>query len=268
MALQLVQLQSCLLLNSDWRLWIAAGLGGHLPRHTAVNLVALTCSSAQWGRNNVCVFQLLVFWFLPVIVVVLERLVMGNRVVLRVERPRPVQLMLAQVFLVILLAAAWAENQDYYSLLGVSKEATTREIRRAFKKLALTMHPDKNQVSLLWETRNTDFAPKLTTTTYFKTKTPNTSWLLSRKCSVFKGDPSAHEKFLKVNRAYEVLKDEDLRKKYDKYGEKGLDEQQQGGRYESWNYYRYDFGKSPLWWCYKSNSFVCVFLGNFVFISW
>lgn len=64
---------------------------------------------------------------------------------------------------------------------------------------------------------------------------------------VFQGNPSAHEKFLKVNRAYEVLKDEDLRKKYDKYGEKGLDEQQQqGGRYESWNYYRYDFGKSPL----------------------
>lgn len=59
----------------------------------------------------------------------------------------------------------------------------------------------------------------------------------------FKGDPSAHEKFLQVNRAYEVLKDEDLRKKYDKYGEKGLDEQQQqGGRYESWNFYRYDFG--------------------------
>uniref|UniRef100_A0A8C7YQN5 DnaJ homolog subfamily C member 10 n=1 Tax=Oryzias sinensis TaxID=183150 RepID=A0A8C7YQN5_9TELE len=92
---------------------------------------------------------------------------------------------------------AWS---DYYDLLGISRDATTREIRQAFKKLALTMHPDKNP-----------------------------------------GDPSAHEKFLKVNRAYEVLKDEDLRKKYDKYGEKGLDEQQ-GGRYESWNYYRYDFG--------------------------
>lgn len=60
---------------------------------------------------------------------------------------------------------------------------------------------------------------------------------------MLQGDPSAHDKFLQVNRAYEVLKDEDLRKKYDKYGEKGLDEQQ-GGRYESWNYYRYDFGKS------------------------
>ncbi|KAI4788989.1 hypothetical protein KUCAC02_035504 [Chaenocephalus aceratus] len=59
---------------------------------------------------------------------------------------------------------------------------------------------------------------------------------------VFQGDSSAHDRFLEVNRAYEVLKDADLRKKYDKYGEKGLDEQQQGGGYESWNFYRYDFG--------------------------
>lgn len=61
--------------------------------------------------------------------------------------------------------------------------------------------------------------------------------------SLLQNDPEAHENFLKINRAYEVLKDEDLRKKYDKYGEKGLDDQQQGGRYESWHYYRYDFGK-------------------------
>lgn len=59
------------------------------------------------------------------------------------------------------------------------------------------------------------------------------------------GDAASHDKFLQLNRAYEVLKDEDLRKKYDKYGEKGLD-QGGGGRYESWNYYRYDFGESPI----------------------
>lgn len=120
---------------------------------------------------------------------------------MRVQQLLPAQLMLRLLLLVILLVAVWAENRDFYKLLGVNREATTREIRQAFKKLALTMHPDKNP-----------------------------------------GDPSAHEKFLQVNRAYEVLKDEDLRKKYDKYGEKGLDEQQQGGRYESWNFYRYDFG--------------------------
>ncbi|XP_015214526.2 dnaJ homolog subfamily C member 10 [Lepisosteus oculatus] len=104
-------------------------------------------------------------------------------------------------FVIICLAAVISCNDDYYELLGVSREASNREIRQAFKKLALTMHPDKN---------------------------PN--------------DQDAHDKFLKINRAYEVLKDEDLRKKYDKYGEKGLQDNQEGGRYESWNYYRYDFG--------------------------
>uniref|UniRef100_A0A8C8DF19 DnaJ homolog subfamily C member 10 n=1 Tax=Oncorhynchus tshawytscha TaxID=74940 RepID=A0A8C8DF19_ONCTS len=102
----------------------------------------------------------------------------------------------------ICLVASVSSDEDYYKLLKVSREATTREIRQAFKKLALIMHPDKN---------------------------PH--------------DETAHDKFLKVTRAYEVLKDDDLRKKYDKYGEKGLqDEQQGGGRYESWNYYRNEFG--------------------------
>lgn len=48
---------------------------------------------------------------------------------------------------VLLLVLVWAESKDYYKLLGVSREATTREIRQAFKQLALTMHPDKNPVS-------------------------------------------------------------------------------------------------------------------------
>ncbi|KAG7463231.1 dnaJ-like subfamily C member 10 [Solea senegalensis] len=129
---------------------------------------------------------------------------MGHRFDLGARRPRAVQatppLLLLLLLLLPLLVMVLAEGGDYYELLGVNREATTREIRQAFKKLALTMHPDKNP-----------------------------------------GDASAHDRFLKVNRAYEVLKDEDLRKKYDKYGEKGLDEQQ-GGRYESWNFYRYDFG--------------------------
>ncbi|XP_064419676.1 dnaJ homolog subfamily C member 10 isoform X2 [Latimeria chalumnae] len=103
--------------------------------------------------------------------------------------------------IVVCLTVLVCTEEDYYKLLGVSREASTREIRQAFKKLALTLHPDKNL-----------------------------------------NDPSAHEKFLKINRAYEVLKDDDLRKKYDKYGERGLQDHQEGGRYESWNYYRYDFG--------------------------
>nr|XP_061826959.1 dnaJ homolog subfamily C member 10-like [Nerophis lumbriciformis]XP_061826960.1 dnaJ homolog subfamily C member 10-like [Nerophis lumbriciformis]XP_061826961.1 dnaJ homolog subfamily C member 10-like [Nerophis lumbriciformis]XP_061826962.1 dnaJ homolog subfamily C member 10-like [Nerophis lumbriciformis]XP_061826963.1 dnaJ homolog subfamily C member 10-like [Nerophis lumbriciformis] len=125
---------------------------------------------------------------------------MGGQVMCSRCVHHPIWMFLSWLLLVTMLGAVCAAGSDYYNLLGVNREATTREIRQAFKKLALTMHPDKNP-----------------------------------------GDSSAHEKFLQVNRAYEVLKDEDLRKKYDKYGEKGLDEQQ-GGRYESWNYYRYDFG--------------------------
>lgn len=33
---------------------------------------------------------------------------------------------------------------NYYELLGISRDSNNREIRKAFKKLALTMHPDKN----------------------------------------------------------------------------------------------------------------------------
>lgn len=52
------------------------------------------------------------------------------------------------LFILTWLVGMGRSDEDYYKLLGVSREASTREIRQAFKKLALTMHPDKNPVSI------------------------------------------------------------------------------------------------------------------------
>lgn len=108
------------------------------------------------------------------------------------------------VLFVAVVELVWfhpVRGEDYYEVLGVSKDATNKEIRKAFKNLALVHHPDKNT-----------------------------------------NDPDAHEKFMKITNIYEVLKDEELRKKYDRYGEEGLKEDFKGGRYESYNFYKDEFG--------------------------
>lgn len=72
---------------------------------------------------------------------------------------------------------------NYYEILGVSKDASKDEIKKAYKKLALKWHPDKNMSD-----------PK-----------------------------KAEEMFKKINEAYSVLDDDEKRAKYDKYGKEGMD---------------------------------------------
>ncbi|XP_066593940.1 dnaJ homolog subfamily C member 10-like [Prorops nasuta] len=105
--------------------------------------------------------------------------------------------------IIILLAIISVSRggEDYYKILGIKKDADQREIRRAFKKLAVTEHPDKKI-----------------------------------------DDPEAHEKFVRLTTVYEVLKDPELRKKYDLYGEEGLDQSNKRKTYHSWNYYHDNFG--------------------------
>ncbi|XP_072385129.1 dnaJ homolog subfamily B member 6-B isoform X2 [Diabrotica undecimpunctata] len=71
---------------------------------------------------------------------------------------------------------------DYYRVLEVPKTATTSEIKKAYRKLALKWHPDKNP-------DNMDEATK---------------------------------KFKEISEAYEVLSDEKKRRVYDEYGKDGL----------------------------------------------
>ena len=72
-------------------------------------------------------------------------------------------------------------KRDYYEVLGVSKNASKEEIKKAYRQKALQYHPDKNP-----------------------------------------GDKEAENKFKEAAEAYEVLRDDDKRSRYDRFGHAGL----------------------------------------------
>ncbi|KAJ1909622.1 Molecular chaperone (DnaJ super) [Tieghemiomyces parasiticus] len=72
--------------------------------------------------------------------------------------------------------------KDYYQILGITRDATDDQIKKAYRTMALKWHPDRN---------------KDTT-------------------------EAAGHKFKEVSEAYEVLSDKNKRAIYDQYGEEGL----------------------------------------------
>jgi DnaJ family protein C protein 16 len=95
------------------------------------------------------------------------------------------------ILLIISILIILIENktEDYYKTLGLKRSASNIEIKKAFKKLSLKYHPDKNKDK------------------------EKSEW--------------AKNKFIKVANAYEALSDPKKKEIYDKYGEEGLKEHTQ-----------------------------------------
>src|SRR5512138_3881122 len=77
-----------------------------------------------------------------------------------------------------------AAKRDYYDILGVAKNASEEDIKKAYRKLAMKHHPDRNQGD---------------------------------------DAKVAEEKFKEAKEAYEMLSDAQKRAAYDQFGHAGVD---------------------------------------------
>src|SRR3954464_2067229 len=82
-----------------------------------------------------------------------------------------------------------ATKRDYYEVLGVPKNASEDEIKKAYRKLAMKHHPDRNQGD---------------------------------------ASKGAEARFKEAKEAYEMLSDPEKRSAYDQYGHAGVDPNMRG----------------------------------------
>jgi molecular chaperone DnaJ len=91
-------------------------------------------------------------------------------------------------------------KQDYYATLGVAKDANGEDMKRAYRKLAMQYHPDRNP-----------------------------------------GNAEAEARFKELNEAYDVLKDDQKRGAYDRYGHAAFEQGNGAGFSQG-----FDFGSGDL----------------------
>jgi molecular chaperone DnaJ len=94
-------------------------------------------------------------------------------------------------------------GKNFYDILGIPKNASDKDIKQAYRRLARKYHPDVNP-----------------------------------------GNKDAESKFKEINGAFEVLSDNEKRKKYDKYGDKWqyADQIEQAQQQQQAQYRQYSTG--------------------------
>lgn len=103
---------------------------------------------ASVRKLNVCMFFSVIVRFTARISTELCQLVVNkSRTLVRLRNPRLARAIVMKAAVLFLLFFVHVACEDYYDLLGIKRDAGDRDIRRAFKKIALKRHPDKNKVN-------------------------------------------------------------------------------------------------------------------------
>lgn len=93
----------------------------------------------------------------------------------------------------------WAA--DYYEILGIPRTANEKEIKSAYHRKAMELHPDRNKV--LKAILNLDI--------------------------LLQNDPKAQEKFQELHKAYTTLSNKKKRQTYDQMGAENYERMENGG---------------------------------------